>query len=64
MKGLALANMDLFKNKSCQTILISSFDRITGLVDKDNVMSIIFLGFKKVLNAIPHAYLFIFTNKL
>ena len=34
------------RDKSCQTNLISFFERVTSLVDAGNVMDIVYLDFK------------------
>ena len=42
------------KNKSCQTNLISFFDRVTSLVDCGNAVDIIYLDFSKAFDKVPH----------
>uniref|UniRef100_A0A670HPH4 Gypsy retrotransposon integrase-like protein 1 n=1 Tax=Podarcis muralis TaxID=64176 RepID=A0A670HPH4_PODMU len=42
------------KNKSCQTNLISFFDRITTLVDEGNAVDVAYLDFSKAFDKVPH----------
>uniref|UniRef100_A0A670IIX0 Reverse transcriptase domain-containing protein n=1 Tax=Podarcis muralis TaxID=64176 RepID=A0A670IIX0_PODMU len=42
------------KNKSCQTNLISFFDRITSLVDEGNTVDVAYLDFSKAFDKVPH----------
>uniref|UniRef100_UPI00109F2E4C uncharacterized protein LOC114596483 n=1 Tax=Podarcis muralis TaxID=64176 RepID=UPI00109F2E4C len=42
------------KNKSCQTNLISFFDRITSLVDEGNAVDVAYLDFSKAFDKVPH----------
>uniref|UniRef100_A0A670J9Y2 Reverse transcriptase domain-containing protein n=1 Tax=Podarcis muralis TaxID=64176 RepID=A0A670J9Y2_PODMU len=42
------------KNKSCQTNLISFFDRITSLVDEGNAVDVVYLDFSKAFDKVPH----------
>uniref|UniRef100_A0A803T1G7 Reverse transcriptase domain-containing protein n=1 Tax=Anolis carolinensis TaxID=28377 RepID=A0A803T1G7_ANOCA len=49
------------KNKSCQTNLISFFDRVTSWVDTGNAVDVAYLDFSKAFNKVPHDRL---ANKL
>uniref|UniRef100_A0A670IJS6 Reverse transcriptase domain-containing protein n=1 Tax=Podarcis muralis TaxID=64176 RepID=A0A670IJS6_PODMU len=42
------------KNKSCQTNLISFFDRITSLVDEGNAVDVAYLDFSKAFDKVLH----------
>uniref|UniRef100_A0A670K9H8 Reverse transcriptase domain-containing protein n=1 Tax=Podarcis muralis TaxID=64176 RepID=A0A670K9H8_PODMU len=42
------------KNKSCQTNLLSFFDRITTLVDEGNAVDVAYLDFSKAFDKVPH----------
>ena len=42
------------RNKSCQTNLISFFERVTSLVDAGNVVDIVYLDFSTAFDKVPH----------
>ena len=42
------------RNKSCQTNLISFFERVTSLVDAGNAVDIVYLDFSKAFDKVPH----------
>ena len=42
------------RDKSCQTNLISFFDRVTSLVDPGNVVDIVYLDFSEAFHKVPH----------
>ena len=42
------------RNKSCQTNLISFFEKVTSLVDAGNAVDIVYLDFSKAFDKAPH----------
>ena len=42
------------KNKSCQTNLISFFEKVTTLLDQGNAVDIVYLDFSKAFDKVPH----------
>uniref|UniRef100_A0A803TCK4 Reverse transcriptase domain-containing protein n=1 Tax=Anolis carolinensis TaxID=28377 RepID=A0A803TCK4_ANOCA len=58
---LAKSQHGFTKNKSCQTNLISFFDRVTSWVDTGNAMDVAYLDFSKAFDKVPHDLL---ANKL
>ena len=42
------------RNKSCQTNLISFFERVTSFVDAENAVDVIYFDFSKTFDKVPH----------
>uniref|UniRef100_A0A8C3HAP4 Reverse transcriptase domain-containing protein n=1 Tax=Chrysemys picta bellii TaxID=8478 RepID=A0A8C3HAP4_CHRPI len=42
------------KGRSCQTNLISFFEKVTDFLDKGNAVDLIYLNFSKVFDTVPH----------
>ena len=42
------------RDKSCQTNLISFFNKVTSLVDAGNAVGIVYLDFSKAFDKVPH----------
>jgi len=45
------------KGNSCLTNLISSYNKVTRLVDESKVVDVVFLDFSKVFDTVPHSIL-------
>ncbi|XP_067329304.1 DNA-3-methyladenine glycosylase-like isoform X1 [Anolis sagrei] len=51
---IANSQHGFIKNKSCQTNLISFFDRATSWVDAGNAVDVAYLDFSKAFDKVPH----------
>ncbi|CAM4380368.1 unnamed protein product [Caretta caretta] len=52
------------KGRSCQTNLISFFEKVTDFLDKGNAVDLIYLDFSKVFDTVPHGELLVKLEKM
>uniref|UniRef100_A0A8C3PDM1 Reverse transcriptase domain-containing protein n=1 Tax=Chrysemys picta bellii TaxID=8478 RepID=A0A8C3PDM1_CHRPI len=52
------------KGRSCQTNLISFFEKVTDFLDKGNAVDLIYLDFSKAFDTIPHEELLVKLEKM
>ncbi|CAM4664948.1 unnamed protein product [Caretta caretta] len=52
------------KGRSCQTNLISFFEKVTDFLDKGNAVDLIYLDFSKVFDTVPPGELFVKLEKM
>uniref|UniRef100_A0A8C3IEJ8 Reverse transcriptase domain-containing protein n=1 Tax=Chrysemys picta bellii TaxID=8478 RepID=A0A8C3IEJ8_CHRPI len=52
------------KGRSCQTNLISFFEKVTDLLDKGNAVDLIYLDFSKAFDTVPHEELLVKLEKM
>ncbi|CAM5121275.1 unnamed protein product [Eretmochelys imbricata] len=52
------------KGRSCQTNLISFFEKETDFLDKGNAVDLIYLDFSKVFDTVPHGELLVKLEKM
>uniref|UniRef100_A0A8C3F2F9 Reverse transcriptase domain-containing protein n=1 Tax=Chrysemys picta bellii TaxID=8478 RepID=A0A8C3F2F9_CHRPI len=52
------------KGRSCQTNLISFFEKVTDLLDKGNAVNLIYLDFSKAFDTVPHEELLVKLEKM
>uniref|UniRef100_A0A8C3FC47 Reverse transcriptase domain-containing protein n=1 Tax=Chrysemys picta bellii TaxID=8478 RepID=A0A8C3FC47_CHRPI len=52
------------KGRSCQTNLISFFEKVTDLLDKGNAVDLIYLDFSKAFDTVPHEQLLVKLEKM
>ncbi|CAM5112852.1 unnamed protein product [Eretmochelys imbricata] len=52
------------KGRSCQTNLISFFEKVTDFVDKGNTVDLIYLDFSKAFDTMPHRELLVNLEKM
>ncbi|CAM4559628.1 unnamed protein product [Caretta caretta] len=53
-----------FTKGSCQTNLISFFEKVTDFLDKGNAVDLIYLDFSKVFDTVPHGELLVKLEKM
>uniref|UniRef100_A0A8C3FZL9 Reverse transcriptase domain-containing protein n=1 Tax=Chrysemys picta bellii TaxID=8478 RepID=A0A8C3FZL9_CHRPI len=52
------------KGRSCQTNLISFFEKVTDYLDKGNAVDLIYLDFSKAFDTVPHEELLVTLEKM
>uniref|UniRef100_K7F0K2 Reverse transcriptase domain-containing protein n=1 Tax=Pelodiscus sinensis TaxID=13735 RepID=K7F0K2_PELSI len=52
------------KGRSCQTNLISFFEKVTDFLDKGNAVDLIYLNFSKAFDTVPHGELLVKLEKI
>uniref|UniRef100_A0A452IU09 Reverse transcriptase domain-containing protein n=1 Tax=Gopherus agassizii TaxID=38772 RepID=A0A452IU09_9SAUR len=52
------------KSRSCQTNLISFFEKVTDYLDKGNAVDLIYLDFSKASDTVPHGELLVKLEKM
>ncbi|CAM4548729.1 unnamed protein product [Lepidochelys olivacea] len=52
------------KGRSCQTNLISSFEKVANFLDKGNTVDLIYLDFSKAFDTMPHGELLVKLEKM
>ncbi|CAM4595088.1 unnamed protein product [Lepidochelys kempii] len=52
------------KGRSCQTNLISFFEKVTDFLDKGNAVDLIYLDFSKAFNTVPHGEVLVKLDKM
>jgi len=56
-QGIRPSQHGFIKDRSCLTNLISFYDQVTCLVDEGKAVDVVYLGFSKALDTVPHSIL-------
>jgi len=56
-QGIRPSQHGFMKGRSCLTSLISFYDQVTRLVDEGKAVDVIYLGFSKAIDTVPHSIL-------